>query len=61
MTAEVLHDDPAFGQLVPILEREMGRPGPVIEVITRGLNETEAARRRTRVRALLADVAGIAP
>ena len=60
VTAEVLRNDATLGQIIPILERELGPSGASIGVITGGLNEAEAARRPTRIRALLAEVAGIA-
>jgi hypothetical protein len=59
VTADVLRDDATLGQIIPILGREMGPTGAAIDVITRGLNEAEATQRRTRIRALLAEVAGI--
>jgi hypothetical protein len=59
VTAEVLRDDATLGQIVPILERELGTTGASIRVITGGLTEAEAARRCTRIRALLTEVAGI--
>jgi hypothetical protein len=59
VTAEDLQRDPTLAPIVPILEREMGPTGAALVSITRGLNDMEAARRRTRVRALLAHVAGV--
>ena len=59
VTADVLRDDATLGQIVPILERELGPTGASIGVITKGLDEAEAARRRTRIRALVAEVVGI--
>ena len=61
VTADVLRDDATLGQIVPILERELGPTGASIGVITKGLDEAEAARRRTRIRALVAEVVGITP
>jgi hypothetical protein len=59
VTAEVLRDDPTLGRIVPILERELGPTGAAMSVITRGVNQGEASRRRTRIRALLAEIAGV--
>ena len=46
-------------RIAPILEREPGPGGATLNVVTRDLNDSEATRRRTRIRALLAEVAGI--
>ena len=59
VTAHTLHDDPSLGEIVPILQRELGPGGAALEVITRGLTDDAATRRRTRIRALLTEVAGI--
>ena len=59
VTADTLRDDDTLGQIIPILEREMGPTGESMRVIISGLNEAESTRRRTRIRALLAEVAGI--
>jgi hypothetical protein len=42
------------------VERKLGVGGDALAVITGGVNVEEAARRRTRIRALLAAVAGVA-
>lgn len=60
VTAEALQSDAALGQIAPILQRELSADGDALAVITRGVSDDEAARRRTRIRALLAAVAGIA-
>lgn len=49
----------SLSEILPILERELGRDGSALAVITRGLRVDAAARRRTRIRGLLAEVAGI--
>ena len=59
VTVETLQSDPTMGAIVPILQRELGTAGAALDVITRGLSTDEAARRRTRIRALLATVAGL--
>ncbi len=56
---QMLDTDPTLGQIIPILQRELGPHGPSLQTITAGLNEGERARRSTRIRALLATVAGI--
>lgn len=60
VTAETLESDATLGQIVPILQRELSADGDALAVITRGVSDEEAARRRTRIRALLAAVAGVA-
>lgn len=59
VTAETLNDDATLAQIVPILGRELGPGGASLDVITAGVTDAEGARRRTRIRALLAAVAGI--
>lgn len=59
MTAETFSDYATESGVRPILARELGPSGPAMAVITRGLGENEAARRRTRIRSLLSAVAGI--
>jgi hypothetical protein len=59
VTADVLRSDGALGEVIPILERELGPGGAALAALTRGLAEAEEARRRTRLRALLAEVVGI--
>jgi hypothetical protein len=49
----------AIAEVASVLEGA-GKLEDAIDVITRGLNEAEATQRRTRIRALLAEVAGIA-
>lgn len=61
VTADELHDDPTLHWILPILERELGASGPTTEIVTRGLQPDAAAQIRTRIRALLASVAGIDP
>lgn len=60
VTAETFERDATLGEIIPILQRELSAGGDTLEVITSGLRDEEAARRRTRIRALLAAVAGIA-
>jgi len=59
VTAEKLNDDATLAQIVPILRRELGPGSASLDIITAGVTEAEGARRRTRIRALLAAVAGI--
>jgi hypothetical protein len=59
VTAETLNDDATLAQIVPILRRELGPGGASLDVITAGVTDAEGARRRTRIRALLAAVAAI--
>lgn len=59
VTTATLTDDTTLGQIVPLLRRELGPDGASLDVITAGVTEVEGARRRTRIRALLAAVAGI--
>jgi hypothetical protein len=59
VTAETLKNDATLDRIVPILQSEFGMDGDALAVITRGLSDDEAARRRTRIRALLAEVVGI--
>jgi hypothetical protein len=59
VTAETLESDDTLGEIIPILQRELSTGGDALAVITRGVANEEAARRRTRIRALLAAVAGI--
>ena len=59
VNADTLHDDPSLGEIVPILQREFGPGGLALEVVTRGLSDDASTRRRTRIRALLSEVAGI--
>ncbi len=55
----ILNADPTIGQIIPILERELSAQGPSLHTITAGLHEDERARHSTRIRALLATVAGV--
>ena len=59
VTAETLDADATLSEIVPILRRELGPGGASLDIITAGVTEAEGARRRTRIRALLAAVAGI--
>lgn len=60
VTAETLNDDATLSRVVPILRRELGPGGASLGIITAGVTESEGARRRTRMSALLAAVVGIA-
>jgi hypothetical protein len=60
VTAETLDNDATLGEIIPILQRELGADGDALEMITRDVSDEEAARRRTRIRALLSAVVGIA-
>ena len=59
VTAETLDADATLSEIVPILRRELGPGGASLDIITAGVTEAEGVRRRTRIRALLAAVAGI--
>lgn len=59
VTAAMIDSDPTLGEIRPILQREMSDGGAAMEVITRGVSDDEATRRRTRIRALLSEVLGI--
>ena len=56
---KTLDADPTLGQIIPILQRELSPQGTSLRTITAGVNEDERSRRSTRIRALLAAVAGI--
>jgi hypothetical protein len=56
--ADLLRGDATLGTIVPILRQQLAGSGATLDVITRGLSSDEAARRRTRIRALLLDVTG---
>jgi hypothetical protein len=58
VNADLLNDDATLGTIVPILRRQLDPSGATLDVITRELSSDEAARRRTRIRALLLDVTG---
>jgi hypothetical protein len=53
-------NDEAGTSLRDLLDRELGPDGPSLTTVTRGLRDDAAARLRTRIRALLADVIGTA-
>jgi len=53
-------DDPALSGLQQLLAHELGDGGSSLPVLTAGLQDEAAARMRTRLRALLAEVVGIA-
>lgn len=53
-------DDPALSGLQQLLAHEFGDGGSSLPVLTAGLQDEAAARMRTRLRALLAEVVGIA-
>lgn len=53
-------DDPALSRLKQLLAHELGDGGRSLPVLTAGLQDEAAARMRTRLRALLAEVVGIA-
>jgi len=53
-------DDPALSGLRQLLAHELGDGGSSLPVLTAGLQDEAAARMRTRLRALLAEVVGIA-
>lgn len=59
VAAETLENDATLGQIVPILQSELGADGDALAVPNRGVSDEEAARRRTRIRALLAEVIGV--
>ena len=49
---------PALRKLREVLWRELGPGGPAVSVLTGSLQDEAAARMRTRIRALLAEVVG---
>ena len=51
-------DAEVVGDLRDLLQRELGPGGASLAPITRGLSDDAAARLRTRIRSLLADVIG---
>jgi len=53
-------EDPALSGLQRLLVHELGDGGSSLPVLTAGLQDDAAARMRTRLRALLAEVVGIA-
>lgn len=53
-------DDPALSELQQRLAQELGPGGHSLPLLTAGLQEDAAARMRTRLRALLAEVVGVA-
>jgi len=52
-------DDPALSGLQQLLATELGANGASLPALTAGLQDEPAARMRTRLRALLAEVVGI--
>lgn len=59
VTPAIFEDDVSLRECLPVLRRELNAGGTALAMITAGLGEEEGARRRTRIRALLAAVAGI--
>ena len=59
VTATMIDEVPGFDTVSRILAREFGPAGPATAAICRGLNDSQMAVRRTRIRALLSAVAGI--
>jgi hypothetical protein len=59
VTVATFTADPSLGEIIPILQRELGPEGSSVADITRAVPPDEAARRRTRLRALVAAVAGV--
>ena len=57
VTPELLGDEEGSA-LREVLYRELGSGGSALSTLTRGLQDDAAARLRTRIRALLADVVG---
>jgi hypothetical protein len=58
VTPETFRQDAHLGQVVDVIKRELGPTGASLDEVVRGLRETETVRRRTRIRALLAEVIG---
>lgn len=52
-------DDESLRRLPEILRHELGTEGPALAVLTEGLQSDAATRMRTRIRALLVEVAGV--
>jgi hypothetical protein len=59
VTAPDFRSDAALLQAVDVLRDEFGPDGAALAVLTRGLTDAEQARRRTRIRGLLAEVVGV--
>lgn len=58
VTPETFDTDPALGRLRTLLWLQLGPGGTTLPALTRGLRADAAARRRTRIRALLAEAVG---
>jgi hypothetical protein len=54
-----LDEDESLRRVPEILRRELGAEGPALAVLTDGLQPEPATRMRTRMRALLMEVAGV--
>lgn len=59
VTRDTFGETESLRELRPILRRELGNGGPALVEITTGLQADAAARMRTRIRALLAEVVGV--
>ena len=60
VTPETVDGEPGAGDLRRLLHRELGPDGTSLDAITHGLQGDAAARIRTRIRSLLADVIDVA-
>lgn len=58
VTPEAVDGEPGADDLRRLLNRELGPAGTSLDTITQGLRADAAARLRTRIRSLLADVIG---
>lgn len=58
VTPDAFDTDPALKRLRALLWRQLGPGGTALPALNRDLQPDAAARRRTRIRALLADVVG---
>ena len=60
ITPDIVDSEPEAAELRALLHRELGPDGTSLGAITDDLQADEAARLRTRIRSLLADVIGAA-
>jgi hypothetical protein len=58
ITPDIVHNEPEAAELRALLHRELGPGGSSLEAITDDVRADAAARLRTRIRSLLAEVIG---
>jgi hypothetical protein len=59
ITPEMVDGEPGAAELRELLHRELGPDGTSLDAITGALQPDAAARLRTRIRSLLAEVTGV--